>query len=273
MPAKPLNSEQLEEAAKLKKAVESYQEKHPELTQELLAHLCGWKTQGAVSQYLHGKIPLNPRALARFSKAIDIAPEEISPGLAELIVDLEREIFISVPSSGFEKAALPKAAKTKYADPEGEKDFSFRERNVEYGRSKVTHVPVVEWSFPTALGTPASKKLLVESTASVCVSDERVGSTAFALVVHNESMRSRLDPSFEPGDFLVCDPAVQAVAGDFVIAKELGVDAPTFKKLVFDSGRWFLASLNEAFPPMREIDDPKVRVIARVMQRVKISKF
>lgn len=94
MPAKPLSKEQLEDAKRLRDAFDLARALDYKLTQEQLAHNCGWKTQGTVFQYLSGKIPLNPRALAKFSKALQVPPEAISPTLSKYIIDLENEVTL-----------------------------------------------------------------------------------------------------------------------------------------------------------------------------------
>lgn len=52
------------------------------MTQETLAHDCGWRGQSAVSQYTNARIPLNLDALVKLSAALNVAPERISPRLA-----------------------------------------------------------------------------------------------------------------------------------------------------------------------------------------------
>ena len=52
------------------------------MTQESLAHDCGWRGQSAVSQYVNARIPLNLDALVKLSAALGVAPERISPRLA-----------------------------------------------------------------------------------------------------------------------------------------------------------------------------------------------
>ena len=54
-----------------------------DLTQEKVAHLCGWKTQGAVSAYLLGRTPLNPVAVKKFADLLGVSPLEIAPHFAE----------------------------------------------------------------------------------------------------------------------------------------------------------------------------------------------
>jgi transcriptional regulator with XRE-family HTH domain len=55
------------------------------LTQEKVAHLCGWGTQGAFSQYLRGRIPLNLDAVLKIAKVIQVEPESIMPEIADLL--------------------------------------------------------------------------------------------------------------------------------------------------------------------------------------------
>lgn len=51
------------------------------LSQESLAHDCGWKGQSAISQYMNARIPLNMEALLKLSSALKVPPEKISPRL------------------------------------------------------------------------------------------------------------------------------------------------------------------------------------------------
>lgn len=53
------------------------------LTQDGIAERLGGKTQGLVSQYLAGKIPLNYRALVVFADALGVEPAEIRTDLPE----------------------------------------------------------------------------------------------------------------------------------------------------------------------------------------------
>lgn len=52
------------------------------MTQESLAHDCGWRGQSAISQYTNGRIPLNLDALSKLSNALKVPPGDISPRLA-----------------------------------------------------------------------------------------------------------------------------------------------------------------------------------------------
>jgi len=72
---------QAEEAARLKALYKQRKKTDPRLSQELVAEMCGWTGQSAVSQYMTGKIPLNLQALLKFATALDFDPAEVSPRL------------------------------------------------------------------------------------------------------------------------------------------------------------------------------------------------
>ncbi|MEG3135500.1 helix-turn-helix domain-containing protein [Rouxiella sp. T17] len=55
------------------------------LTQEKAADALGFSTQATVSQYLRGKIPLNTDAVLKFAVLLQVRPEEIDPGLTDLM--------------------------------------------------------------------------------------------------------------------------------------------------------------------------------------------
>jgi len=79
---------------------------------------------------------------------------------------------------------------------------------------------------------------------------------AFAVVVEGDSMTASAGQSFPDGCTLIVDPSRAAKAGDYVVARVgAGTGQPaTFKRLVADSGRWFLQPLNTAYP-MTQIGD------------------
>ena len=84
MPALPLTSEQKADAARLKGI---YVTKKNALgwTQESLAQACGWESQGTVSQYLNGKIPLNLDAALKFAHHLQCLVSDFSPKLADTL--------------------------------------------------------------------------------------------------------------------------------------------------------------------------------------------
>lgn len=56
-----------------------------EFTQESAAHAMGWTTQGAVSQYLNGTIPMNLEAASKFATFLRCRINDFSPRLAALL--------------------------------------------------------------------------------------------------------------------------------------------------------------------------------------------
>lgn len=62
------------------------------LTQEKVAHACGWSTQGAFGHYLQGKNPLNIDAVFRLARVLEVDPREIMPDLHEMLVSFFPEI-------------------------------------------------------------------------------------------------------------------------------------------------------------------------------------
>jgi transcriptional regulator with XRE-family HTH domain len=88
MAANKLTTEQLRDAARLKKIFEDRKAIDKSMTQETLAAACGWKTQSAAQQYLNGLVPLNLDALIKFSLALDVPVTEISPTLGSRIMSV-----------------------------------------------------------------------------------------------------------------------------------------------------------------------------------------
>lgn len=78
MKRRPLTSQEVTWKDNLKRL---YKNKKDELdlTQEKLAHLCGWKTQASVSNYMNGVIPLNTEANLKLSKVLGVDVREIDP--------------------------------------------------------------------------------------------------------------------------------------------------------------------------------------------------
>jgi hypothetical protein len=206
-----LTDEELRDAERLRDAWERFKIETPSATQESVAFACGWKTQGAVSQYLRGVIPLNLDALLKFAGVFGIAPQLISPRLAQKIV--------GVPASEF-----------------GQSD------NVMPGPGIRGKVPLISWvqagDFAEVVDLlhPGEAFEWIETTV-------QPRAHTFALRVHNDSM----EPDFPAGTILIVEPELDAHAGDFVIAKN-GDDEATFKQLVRDGGDWYLKPLNPRYP-------------------------
>lgn len=99
MPAQPLSREQRLDADRLK-AIYASKKRSLSLTQESLAAACGWESQGTVSQYLNGKIPLNKDAAVKFARHLKVKVEEFSPQLARDLAELLKPGSSSTPVDG-----------------------------------------------------------------------------------------------------------------------------------------------------------------------------
>ncbi len=185
------------------------------LSQEKAAELLGFKTQGAVSQFINAKVPLNTENTLKFAALLEVPAEEINPGLAELL----RNIRLHTPDSGCNVRltghvySYPVFAKIQAGY------FTSEERV--FSRNDAT-----TWIATT---TKASDK-------------------AFWLEVKGDSMTAPTGSrvSFPEGIMILVDPEQEVESGDFCIARLFG-DEFTFKKLVIDGGQMFLQPLNPQF--------------------------
>ena len=85
----PLTIAQKKYADNLKKIwnekKQEWRQKGKKLTQERAAEQLGFETQGAISQYLNGKVALNDSTILKFSKFLGCNPGEIKPELDSFI--------------------------------------------------------------------------------------------------------------------------------------------------------------------------------------------
>lgn len=88
MKRRELTAEERGEAERLNAAWLAYKAKHKGATQTWLAAEAGLGTQGAVGQYLLGKIPLNVEALLAICRVIEADPRSISPRLLGPLMEL-----------------------------------------------------------------------------------------------------------------------------------------------------------------------------------------
>lgn len=133
--------------------------------------------------------------------------------------------------------------------------------------TKRGRVPLISWVAAGKFGEITDMYQPGEAEQWEDVVDNQPGENAFALRVKGESMTSPYPGSdtFPDGTVIIVDPSRSCDAGDYVVAKDVGTQEATFKKLVTDSGRWFLKPLNPSFPTI-EIDDPALRVIGKVIE-------
>lgn len=86
MPNRDLTYEEKEDAKRLKGIWQDKKDKL-NLNQIKAAEELGYNSQGAISQYLNGKVPLNMQAVAKFAKLLKVAVGDISPRYATMVKD------------------------------------------------------------------------------------------------------------------------------------------------------------------------------------------
>jgi len=100
----PLTIAQKKYADNLKKIwnkkKQEWRQKGKKLTQERAAEQLGFETQGAISQYLNGKVALNDSTILKFSKFLGCNPGQIKPELDSFInKDIKGKITIKEMST------------------------------------------------------------------------------------------------------------------------------------------------------------------------------
>lgn len=240
MPAKPLTEDQLADASRLRAAFRARQDVDPSLTQEALAHLCNWKTQGAVNQYLNGKIPLNLQALLKFSKALGVEPEEISPALAGQFRDAAALVLAQArPSNGSGLAeayqipeTTPRKRSIRIVNPgDSLPDDSVQIRKVKLHLQAGTHG--IRFDVIEEDDSPITfKKAWLEKYGYQ--KDKLI-----AISVKGHSM----EPALYDGDTVVINTVdKKPTDGDVFAVNYEGEDV--IKRMVRDNGTWWLQSDN-----------------------------
>ena len=95
--------------------------------------------------------------------------------------------------------------------------------------------------------------------------EHKLGPRGWAHIVQGDSMDDGTDKAIPEGWIIFVDPDLAPVAGNFVIAKDVGTQSATFKKLTYDGGRCYLKPLNRQYQAI-EIDSPALRVIGVVTE-------
>jgi SOS-response transcriptional repressor LexA len=95
--------------------------------------------------------------------------------------------------------------------------------------------------------------------------EHKLGARGWAMVVEGDSMDDGTDKGIPAGWLIFVDPDIAPTPNSYVIAKDVATQAATFKKLVYDAGRWYLRPLNRQYQAI-EIDSPELRVIGVVTE-------
>lgn len=207
---KPLTPDQLEDARRLKAIYES-KKSSLKLSQEAVADALG-VGQSAIASLLNGVNALNASNAAALAKVLKVNVREFSPSLANEI----EEMYKSVSSGGA--------------------------TNGEYEYPVFSHVQAGMFSPEFRTFTERDAESWVSTT-------KKASRNSFWLEVDGHSMTAPTGsrPSFPAGMLILVDPEEPVDPGDFCIAR-LGGDEFTFKKLIKDSGQFFLQPLNPQFP-------------------------
>lgn len=212
------------------------------MSQEKFANEFGiGTTQGSVWQYLKGKIPLNTDALLKFSRGLKVTTAEISPTLAQRLLDhpdIGRRVVANVAGS-------PKDTR---------------------------RIPVLDYITCGNQGAVVDAYAKGDGSEEI-FTDLDLGKEAFGLIIRGDSML----PEFKPGDKVIIDPAVQPMPGDFVVAKVNSEQEATFKKYrprgVNDAGEpvFELVPLNEDYETIRS-DRVPCRIIGTMVEHRKYRR-
>lgn len=115
MPAQPLSPEQLEDAQRLKQAFRVWQVQRRssglESSQDWAADQLGFG-QSALSQYLNGKIPLNPDAATKLAQLFGISVQDFSPSIANGIETILGRVVVVPEEEGQHPSRQQKKAGT-----------------------------------------------------------------------------------------------------------------------------------------------------------------
>lgn len=183
MRRRELTPEEVADAKRLKAAWLAYKDANPGANQTWLAAESGLGTQGAVGQYLRGKIPLNMPALLAMCRVMQLNPSDISPRLGmNLIISDEAHAgrvadeVEDAPEISGALRKLPVVGRVQ-AGPDGLLSIDDVMENDGF---------MIWWS--------------------VCAH-------AYALRIRGESM----SPRYRPGEFVGVDPCAEVLPSDEVI--------------------------------------------------------
>lgn len=128
-------------------------------------------------------------------------------------------------------------------------------------------VPLITWQNISHKGDFSVMQQPTTAEEWVNVYESVPSAAAYALEVTGDVMVSSFpgEASFPPGTIIIVDPAIEAKAGDYVLAMDPVSGHPTFKRLVHDAGRWYLKPSNPAYPAT-EVQSPVGIILGRVME-------
>ena len=220
MKRRQLTDIEKEEASRLRTIWEEEKELRKKagtkLTQEIAAEEMGFDTQGAVSQYLTGKIPLNTDAILLFCKLLKRSPSEIRPELS------------AIDAGHIDNT-------TTHKEPDNNISHHQNIDKIPLGR-----IPLIRWS------TAGEWRSAIENGdfTMIGVPDLKPGLHSFALKVVGDSM----EPELKAGETIIIEPDLTAKSGNYVLAM-IG-DEAILRQLWKEPGEeWELRALDKKYQP------------------------
>lgn len=134
------------------------------LSQVRAAKELGYNSQGAISQYLNGKVGLNFHAAAKFAKLLRVGINEISPRFAPLVTKpLPTELDAYTPPSLGYLNNMPTDAVMDW--------FAFGESFAEYLEVPCEHIKLVCLDDPTFKEMPPGSVVIVDDSEQSAPTD------------------------------------------------------------------------------------------------------
>jgi SOS-response transcriptional repressor LexA len=220
---KPLEPWQLEDAARLRALFGA----RAKMSQEKFGQTYSIGTQGAVWQYLEGRIPLNIAVALKFAEGLGCKVDEISPTLASQIARM-------MPA----------------------RDSAIREYEiVPLHRVKV---PLLTWQ--AAAGWPRNREAVTtgEESGGWVSTSASVGGDAFALRVVGDAN----EPKIQDGSLVVIDPERKPRHGSLVLVKRPGDDDVILRQLWYDGAVAKLRPINPRYPILDMPADTRIIGVA-----------
>lgn len=191
------------------------------MSQEKFGQTHGIGSQGAVWQYLEGKIPLNLPVVLKFARGLGVQVVAISPTLAREIGETHE----------VQDGAI---------------------KNYSTGPEIRANVPLISWA--NAVKWLESIEVSRDADAEDWYPMPRqAGPSTYCLRVEGDSMTAQYGKSYPAGSIIFVDPHQRAPAnGKRVLAKLKASNEIAFRVFVQEAGRTFLKPLNAHYPPIFE---------------------
>lgn len=246
MNRRPLTPEEQEEAKRLASFWNEFRQKNPGSTQSWLASASGLGTQGAVSQYLRGAIPLNLHALVSICRVIDADPYFVSPRLMNPMTKVVNKVIELKPEHAERAHARYLSKDDEPAAGPPEPSPFIRVEVADPGDPRFTFIPKVRLRLTAGIsGFAVEPELDHDEPSSTAVPTDWVVQRGYspasliAIHVRGESM----EPTFYEGDLVVLNTAdTRPVDGGVFAINYEG--EPVVKRMSRDAGQWWLTSDN-----------------------------